>query len=163
MKVSIGISGTVGGDEQLGAVKIRGVYRYQFDLYRPLRELAVHCGGIPRGGSGDARDTLGLGAGAAAGERSADGLGLLGGTDRLGIIGGGLPHLKADGTHRAGGEAIAQAVAIVLTQKAGPPVHHADGALMTGGGAETAAVTAFNVDFDDFSLHVLFHPFRSGF
>lgn len=36
VEVGIGISGTIGSDEQIGALKVWGIHRGQFDLHWPL-------------------------------------------------------------------------------------------------------------------------------
>ena len=39
VEISVGEGGTIGGNQQICIVKIGGVDRYEFDLYRPLGEL----------------------------------------------------------------------------------------------------------------------------
>ena len=79
--------------------------------------------------------------------------GLLCQTDSLGIVGGGFPLLKRDGTYRAGRQTIAQTVAVILPQQPGLAVHHADGAFVTGFGTQTAADTFIFINFNNFALH----------
>ena len=43
VEVPVGVSGAVGGDQQIRAVKIGCVYGNQLDLYRPLGKAAVDC------------------------------------------------------------------------------------------------------------------------
>ncbi len=70
---AVGIGCAVGGDEQARAVKIRRVDGYQLNLYRPLRQLALHFRRLRgrRGRMFGAHDALRLAAGAAARERPA--------------------------------------------------------------------------------------------
>ena len=70
-----------------------------------------------------------------------------------GIIGSGLPLDKADGAGGAGGQAVSQAVTVVVPQQHGFVVHHADGAFMAGVGTGTAAIALVTVNFNYGSNH----------
>ena len=94
-------------------VEIGGVHRRQLDLYRPLAQLGGNDG-PGRGGALLPVDGPGLAAGAAAGER-----GLLLFPGQMGlhrglVVGGSLPLGKGDGPGGAGGQAVPQAVAVVV-------------------------------------------------
>ena len=75
------------------------------------------------------------------------------GFDRLGVVGGGLPLHKSDGAGGADRQAVPQPIAVVVPHKLGFALHHGDGALVAGGGAQAAAVAFFLVDVDDFPFH----------
>ena len=138
MEISVGVSGAVGGDQQVCPVKVRGVGGQQLDLHRE----------IPQAG---ALDALAYRAGTGAGGRSF--LCLLRRQNRSLIVGGGFPLLKGDGVHGAGGQTVAQSVAVVLPQQLRLAADDADGTLVAGIGAQTAAVALFFVDGDDSSDH----------
>ncbi|MPN46083.1 hypothetical protein SDC9_193663 [bioreactor metagenome] len=65
-----------------------------------------------------------------------------------------LPLDKGNGIGGAGGQAIAQSVAIVVPQKLGLPVYHTDGSFMTGSSARAAAVALILIDLNNRSLHI---------
>ena len=67
------------------------------------------------------------------------------------VIGCGLALHKADGAGGARGQAIAQAVAIVVAQQFCLAAHHANGALVAGRRAGAAAVAFFFVYVNDFA------------
>lgn len=58
-----------------------------------------------------------------------------------------------DGIHRAGGQAVAETVAVIVAQELGLAIHDADGTLMAGRRARAAAVALFFVNVDDFADH----------
>ena len=60
---------------------------------------------------------------------------------------------KMDGIHRAGGQAVAEPVAVIVAQELGLAVHDADGALVAGRRARAAAVALFFVNVDDLADH----------
>ena len=64
-----------------------------------------------------------------------------------------LPLHKGNGPGGAGGQAVAQPVAVVVPHEPRLAIRHGDGALVTGGGAGTAAVAFFLIDLDDPSNH----------
>ena len=74
------------------------------------------------------------------------------------VIGGSFAFFKADRACGAGGQAVAQAVAVILAQQPRLAIYHADGPLMAGGGTQAAAVAFFFVNVDDPSFHVIFLP-----
>ena len=154
MEAAVGVGGAVRGDEQVRAVEVRGAHRRQLDLHGPLAEQgrggAGHAG---RGGRFLPAELSGLRAGAAAGQRL--GRGLLGLTfpHGLPVVCGRFPLLKGDGSRGAGRQAVAQTVAVVLAHEPGLAVDHVDGALVTGLGAQTAAVAFVLVNVDDLSYH----------
>ena len=159
MDVTVGISGAVGGNEKLGTVKVGRVYGNQLDLARPLSKLTVHSlvsarrfssayrlGGIsPQG--------FGLCAGASTGKRRGNPFFGFRGRDGCLVVGRGFSYLKGDGIHGTSGEAIPQAVAIILAGELGLAVYHFDGAFVAGGGASAATVASFFIDCDDLSEH----------
>ena len=63
VEIAVGIGGAVCRNQQIGTVKVGGVDRDQFDLYRPLQKLACDRCGDSAGG---AFDGFGGGAGATA-------------------------------------------------------------------------------------------------
>ena len=100
----------------------------------------------------------GLAAGAAAGQGHAllPHFPLLIFHDGLLVISRRLPLHKGDGPGGAGGQTVAQAVAVIVPHEPRLTVHHGDGALVTGGGAGAAAVAFILIDFNDPSFHVRF-------
>ena len=97
----------------------------------------------------------GLAAGAAAGQGHALflHLPLLIFHDGLLVIGRRLPLHKGDRPGGTGGQAVAQPIAVIVPHELCLAIHHGDGALVTGGGAGTAAVAFFLIDLDDPSNH----------
>ena len=159
--IGVGIGGAVGGDQQLGTVKVGRVHRHQLDLARPLCQLGLHghCG---CGRCGLLTVELFHHAARAAMERRCGGLCLLlGGSGlfllvfqhSLLVISGGFALGKGDGTGGASGQAVAKAVAVVVPHQLGLAVHKADGTLVAGGDAGTAAVAFFFVYMNDFADH----------
>ena len=69
------------------------------------------------------------------------------------VISGGFALGKGDGTGGASGQAVAKAVAVVVPHQLSLAVHKADGTLMAGGDAGTAAVAFFFVYMNDFADH----------
>ena len=69
------------------------------------------------------------------------------------VISGGFSLGKGDGTGGASGQAVAKAVAVVVPHQLGLAVHKADGTLVAGGDAGTAAVAFFFVYMNDFADH----------
>ena len=153
--VRVGIRRAVGRDEQLRATEIRRVDRHELDLARPLAELRRLC----RRSHCLCRlltlEAVHLVAGAAAGVRRCA-LRLLFAHIRLhgrSIIGSRFALNKMDGIHRAGGQAVAETVAVIVAQELGLAVHDADGALVAGRRTRAAAVALFFVNVDDFADH----------
>ena len=70
------------------------------------------------------------------------------------IVGSGLPLLEGDGTGGAAGQAVAEAVAVVVAHKLGLSVHEADGTLMAGSDTGTTAIAFFFVYMNDFTYHI---------
>ena len=70
------------------------------------------------------------------------------------IVGSGLPLLEGDGTGGAAGQAVAEAVAVVVAHKLGLSVHEADGTLMAGSDTGTTAIAFFFVYMNDFTDHI---------
>ncbi len=153
----VGVGGAVGGNQQPRPVEIGRIHRHQLDLHRPLGQAACLLG-LRRfhGGCVLALNIPGLAAGAAAGQGHALFLHfpLLIFHDGLLVIGRRLPLYKGDGPGGAGGQAVTQAVAVIVPHEPRLAVHHGDGALVTGGGAGAAAVALILVDLDDPSFHV---------
>ena len=67
------------------------------------------------------------------------------------VIGCGFTYFKGYGIGRANGQAVAQAVAVIVSQQGCLAVHHAYGLFVAGLGAETAAVTFFLIYSDYFA------------
>jgi len=161
VEVRIGIRGAGGGDQQLRALKIRGVHRRQLDLHRPLGQPGDGLGGGLAGGRLlPAVNRPGLGAGTAAGHCTLAlrvnlgvSLFLLVGFDRRAVVLGGLALGEGDGVRRTGRQAVAQSVAVVVAEQLGLAVHHADGPFVAGRGTGAAAVTFFFVYMDNFPFH----------
>ena len=74
-------------------------------------------------------------------------------SDASEVVGRGFTHFKADGIGGAGGQAVAQTIAVVFAGENGFAIYHFDGAFVAGSCTGTAAVTFFLIDFDDFSKH----------
>ncbi len=60
---------------------------------------------------------------------------------------------KMDGIHRAGGQAVAETIAVIVAQELGLAVHDADSPLVAGRRARAAAVALFFVNVDDLTDH----------
>ena len=75
------------------------------------------------------------------------------------VVSGGFAFGERDCSRRAGGQAIAESVAIIVAKKFCFSVHHADRAFVASRSARSATVTFFFVDMNDFSFHRL-SPFR---
>ena len=155
VKVGVGVGGTVGGHQQAAALEVGCHGVDQLDLHRPLTELAhrLSLGHWSRSRSGGGVQGLGHLPGAAAGQRLLGLFRRLSGLHRRLVVGGSLPHLKGDGSGGAGGQTVAQAVAVVLPGELGHPVHHLDGTLVAGGGTGPAAVTFTLVNVNDLTDH----------
>ena len=172
MESSEGVSRTVGGNEKLRAVEIRGVDGGELDLHRPLAQFAHQSGllqdgrGQRRNGSsvkrGRRRQGTRLAPGAAARKRLVRLLFLFRLLNGSGVIGRSLPLLKGNGARGAGGQAVAETVAVILPQKHGFAVHHADRAFMARLGARAAPIAFFCVNVYNFPDHSIFHPFLNG-
>ena len=154
--IRVGICRAVGRDKQLRALKIRRVDRHELDLARPLAELrrlrlrsCCLCCLLTL-------EAVHLVARAAAGVRGMRGLRLLfalaGLNSRL-VIRRRFALDKMDGIHRAGGQAVAETVAVIVAQELGLAVYDADGTLVAGRRARAAAVALFFVNVDDFADH----------
>ena len=156
MERGIGIRRAVRRDEQMRARKIRRIDRRELDLHRPLPQLrcrrrSAACLRFRR----TARDRPCLCARATAGQRFRFGLLLVGKHGRL-VISRSLPLHKADRPRRAGGQAVAKAVAIVIPHQARLAVHHADGSFMAGFCTKAAAIAFIFIDLNNSSDHVFF-------
>ena len=148
VEISIGVGGAIGGDEQMRAGKAGRPGGDQADLAGPLGQLRGDSA-IPSG-SGLPLEQLGGGTGTAM-----EGGLLLGHVLLHGgfIVGGGFPLHKGDGPGGTGGQAVAQTIAVVIAQQAGLALHHADGALVAGSGADAAAGAFFLIYLDNSTDH----------
>ena len=155
VEVGVSVGGTVGGHQQAAALEIRGHRVDQLDLHRPLAKLtdALPLGYWSRSRRRGGAQGLGHLPGAAAGQRLLGLFRRLSGLHCRLVIGGSLPHLKGDGSCGAGGQTVAQPVAVVLPGQLGHPVHHLDGTLVAGGGTGPAAVTLALVNVNDLTDH----------
>ena len=72
------------------------------------------------------------------------------------VIGGSFSFHKGNCTCRTGWKTISQTITIIISQKFGFSVYHADRALVTGYGTSAAAVTFFFVYLDNFPNHFHF-------
>ena len=151
MESRVGVGRAIGGDQQLGTVKVGGVGGHQLDLHRPLAQLAGRCFRRSSGGFGIGVQGLGHTAGAAA-----EGVGrfmLLGSLHGGLVVGHGLALHKSDGPGGAVGQAVAKAVAVIVPHQMGFAVHHGNGTLMAGVGAGAAAVALGLINFNNSPFH----------
>ena len=79
---------------------------------------------------------------------------LLIGEHRLLIVSGGFALHKGDRAGGTGGQAVAQAVAVVVAHKLRLAVYHSDGPLVARCGTRAAAVAFIPVDLNDPSFHI---------
>ena len=131
MEVAVSVGSAVGGDEQIGTVKVRGVNGDELDLAGPLRKLTRHTLGLARRGGCTSPDAFGLRSGTAAGEIPPRSFQF-----RLAhcilVVGGRLAFLEGDCPRRTSGQAIAKAIAIILAGEYCLAVDHLNRALMAG-------------------------------
>ena len=158
MDVGVGVGGAVGGDKQLGTIKIGCIHRHELDLAGPLGQLRGLGGGRSCSRCGLLAVKLAHGAARAAVEDGLFGSGsslfLFVFQHSLLIVGSGLPLLEGDGTGGAAGQAVAEAVAVVVAHELGLSVHEADGTLMAGSDTGTTAIAFFFVYMNDFTDHI---------
>ena len=152
MEVTVSIRCTVGGYKQVCSVKIRCVDGNKFYLTRPLLKLTLNGHRLCCRRTAGTAEGLHIGAGTSAGELYSVLL-HFGLTDGLLIVSGRLTLLKGDGICGASGQAIAQAVAIVLTCEPGLAANYFYCFLVAGGGASTAAVAFIFINLYDLSFH----------
>ena len=157
VQIRIRKRGAVRRDEQLCVLKIRRVHRDQLNLTGPLPEPGR--GGRRHGGRGRrarrsrAVECMHRAAGASRKRCFRESGRLLLCRNRSLIVIGRLALFERDGTRRAGRQAIAQAVTVVIAQKLCLPVDHPNRALVAGCRAGTAAIAFFFLNLDDFSNH----------
>ena len=72
------------------------------------------------------------------------------------VIGSSFPFHKGNRTGGAGGQAIAQTIAIIVPQEFCLPVYHADSPFMAGFGAGPTSIALFFVYLNNFPNHVCF-------
>ena len=128
-------------------------HRRQFDLYRPLPQLGGNVRSARRAGVQFPALTAGTSAGFAPQPR-------LIGAHRRFIVGRGFPLYKGDGPRGAGGQTVAQTITVIVPQKAGFSIYHADGIFVAGFGTQAAAVAFFLIDVNDFANHMKVPPLR---
>ncbi|MPM96107.1 hypothetical protein SDC9_143264 [bioreactor metagenome] len=152
MKIAVGIRRAVGGDEQLCAVKVRGVNRSELNLNRPLVQAgrrfgdnrSFFCSYMPL-------DAAGMRTRAAAGKVLGR-LGFVGFNGRF-VVCGGFAFNERDRTGRTLRQAVAEPVAIIVAQQFSFAVDHADRSFMAGLGARAAAVALIFVYMNNLSDH----------
>ena len=136
--------------------KYGAFYRNQLDLDRPLRKPALLHGALrARMGFFHALNLPRLASRTAAGQGHAlfPHLFLLVFHHGLLVIGRRFALHKGDRARGAGGQAVAQPVAIIIPHQLRLAVHHGDSALVAGFGACPAAVALFPVDLNDSTDH----------
>ena len=69
------------------------------------------------------------------------------------VVGGRFPLLKGNGIHGTGRQTIAQAVAVILPEQLRLASYNANGTLVTGIGAQTAAIAFIFIDGNNPSNH----------
>ena len=148
MKISIGIGGTIGGDEQMRPGKAGSSRRNQADLAGPLGQLRGRS--TAGGGGGAALEQLGGGTGAAVKSGFFLCHVLL---DSRFIVGSRFPLHKGDGAGGAGGQTVPQTVAVVIAQQTGFAADHTDGTFVTGGSTNAAAIAFFFIYVDNSTDH----------
>ena len=133
MEIAVGECSTVGCNQQISSVKIRGIHRNQLQLNGKIIQLAGYIA--------DGRSRCFF---------------LLCCQNRGFIVGRSLPLFKGNCVHRAGGQAVTQTVAVVLPQELCLAIHNADGTFMAGAGTEAAAVASVFINGNDSSDHGMF-------
>ena len=164
VKISARIGGAIRRDEQLCVMEERRVDGSKLNLHRPL--VQARDGGVSR-----ARAVAGLrrrailpldGAAARAGAAEVRRCLFRGGRlllcllclDRGFVIGGGFALHKRDCARRAGGQTVAEPVAIIVADQLRFAVYHGDRPFVTGVCASAATVAEFLVDLNDLAYHV---------
>ena len=74
------------------------------------------------------------------------------------VIGRGFPFHKGNGAGWAGGQAVAQAIAIIVPKKLCLPIHHADSPFMAGFSAGPASVALVFIYPNNFPNHFKSNP-----
>jgi hypothetical protein len=151
MEIAVSIRATDGGNQQGGVTQIRGVYRNQFYLHRPLRKQALRGGGMLNNSGLIPPYRFGFTAGAYS-QRGCPFRFFIH-LNRLLVVLFGVPFLKSNRARGADRQAIAKTVAIVFPQQPRFPVNYAYGAFAAGLGAEAATVAFFLINSDYFSKH----------
>ena len=154
MEVPIGIGSAVRRHQYIRPVKPGGLDGHQLELHRPLPQLAGAMAALGHFRLRGQRPHPA--AGAAALSRSLLGLGLQHGGL---IVGRGFPGLEGDCPGGAAGQAVPQAVAIVLPGKVGLAANEGNGPLVTGLDAQAAAVAFFLIDMNNLTNHRWFLHF----
>ena len=174
MEVGVSIGRAVRCNQQFGPIKVGGVDRNQFDLHRPLGKLRpqhrhvlpcrfrlmLHLAHLAAGAAVVhlrhrlVEHAAGRAAGAAA-QRLLGGCGFLALVflHSLFIISGGFALHKGDSAGGAMGQAVAEAIAVVIPHQFGLTVDHGDSTFVAGIGAGTAAVAFIGIDLDNFANH----------
>ena len=148
MEITVGVGGAVGSDQQICAIEIGGTQRHQLDLHREVGQFTGDIHIRRRSGMGNA---LAGRTGATAGKRRF--LCFLRSQHSGFVVGGCLPLFKGNSIHGASRQAIAQTVAVVLPEQLCLASYNANGTLVAGIGAQTAAVALFFIDGNDSSDH----------
>ena len=66
-----------------------------------------------------------------------------------------FPLHKGNGPGGAGGQAVAQAVAVIVPKQFGLSVHHADGSFLTRAGTGAASVAFILINVNDLANHTI--------
>ena len=141
VEAAAGIGAAIGGDEQIRAVKIRGLDRRETDLHGPVAKLRRISGlNAVRRRAGAAGSSLLFRA--------------LRGFDRRLVICRGLALDEAYRACRAVGQAVAQTVAVIVAHEPGLAVNKPYRALVACVDALSAAVALFLVYLNNSSYHL---------
>ena len=155
MEIAVSVGCAICRYQQVRPLIIRRTDRHQLELHRPLVQAAgcrsrlfhrlvadapAHAAraGVHRVGMGMNRSLRRL----------------LCPQDSVLIIGRSLPHLKGDRPGGTSRQAVTQTIAVILSGQLRLAIYHLNGPFVAGFCANSAAITSFFVDFNDFSYHI---------
>ena len=184
MEVGVSIGRAVRCNQQFGPIKVGGVDRNQFDLHRPLGKLRpqhrhvlpcrfrlmLHLAHLAAGAAVVhlrrrlVEHAAGRAAGAAA-QRLLGGCGFLALVflHSLFIISGGFALHKGDSAGGAMGQAVAEAIAVVVPQKLRLSIYNTNCSLVAGIGTDAAAVAFLLINVNDSSNHKTLPPDKNEY